>query len=109
MRDPHDHHTARPLDPNDERFLEALERGVADVGDPLVALCAALPAYDLPKSNVERLRARLHTEFDLAHAGATHAARQRTLGRVGRVIELGVVASVCVIQIVWLFTMLQHH
>lgn len=109
MSDPNDLDTGTPLELNDERFLAELERGVADVGDPLVALCAALPAYDLPSANVERLRARLHTEFDLAHAGAVHATRQRTLGRAGRMVELGVVASVCVIQIVWLFTMLQHH
>ncbi|MCA9641855.1 MAG: hypothetical protein H6718_01865 [Polyangiaceae bacterium] len=93
----------------DERFLAALEHEVDESGDPLVALCAALPAYDLPQANVAKMRARLHAEFELSHAGAEQATRRERLGRAGRLIEFAVVASVCVIQIVWLFSMLSHH
>ncbi|MEZ4371983.1 MAG: hypothetical protein R3B07_14210 [Polyangiaceae bacterium] len=93
----------------DERFLAALEDAVDEAGDPLVALCSTLPAYDLPQTSIARMRARIHAEFELSHAGAEQATRRASLGRAGRMIEFAVVASVCVIQIVWLFSVLQHH
>ncbi len=99
----------RAFDLEDERFLAALEHGVDEAGDPLVALCTALPTYDLPPGNIAQMRERLHAEFELSHAGARDGARQLALGRAGRMIELAVVASVCVVQIVWLLSMLGHH
>ncbi|MCA9630467.1 MAG: hypothetical protein KC766_22505 [Myxococcales bacterium] len=116
--------TAETEDP----FLVALGRGVDQGQDPLVALCAALPAFDLPASDVQRMRARLHAEFEAAHAssetsgsiagteaGVAHldlvgsSGRALSIGRAGRLAEATIVTLVCVVQIVWLLSMLQHH